>query len=132
MRGSRSVATMTLALGLAFAASGCDAVNEATNAANSVGDAANKVQLCVDAVRLMGFTPDLSNPQAAVDDAHKKAEEMTKLAEQAGDTTLKQALTDASTQLSSVTLSDLDPASGATWLQQKLDKLNALNSACAS
>ncbi|PRY43698.1 bacteriophage spanin2 family protein [Umezawaea tangerina] len=132
MRGSRSVATIVLALGLAGAASGCDAVNEATNAANSVGNAANKVQLCIDAVKLMGFTPDLSNPQAAVDDAHKKAEEMTKLAEQAGDTTLKQALTDASTQLSSVTLSDLDPTSAATWLQQKLDKLNALNSACAS
>jgi hypothetical protein len=132
MRGSRSVATVVLALGLAGAASGCDAVNDATNAANSVNNAANKVQLCLDAVKLMGFTPDLSNPQAAVDDAHKKAEEMTKLAGQAGDATLKQALEASAQQLSSVTLSDLDPASAAGWLQQKLDKLNALNSACAS
>jgi hypothetical protein len=132
MRGSRSVATVLLTLGLAGAAAGCDAVNDATNAANSVSDTANKVQLCLDAVKLMSFTPDLSNPQAAVDEAQKKAAEMTKLAEKAGDATVKSALESAAAQLNKVTVQDLNPASAATWLQQKTDQLNALNTACGS
>lgn len=132
MRASRSVVTILLTLGLAGTAAGCDAVSEATNTANSVNDTAKKAQLCLEAVKVLGFTPDLSNPQSAVEETQKKAEELTKLAESANDATVKSALESAAAQLDKVTLADLDPASAAKWLQQKTDQLNALNTACGS
>jgi hypothetical protein len=132
MRAGHPVATILLALGLTGVMSGCDAVQGASDAANSVNDTANKVQLCLEAVRLAGFNPDLSNPQQAVEDAHKKADELSKLAEKSGDTTVKQAIEGLSNSMSKVTVSDLSPQSAANWLQEKTDQLNALNTACGN
>jgi hypothetical protein len=130
MRASRTVVSIGLTLGLAYGATGCDAVNEATNVVNSANDTAQKAQLCLDAVRVLGFTPDLSDPKSAVDEAHRKADELAKLSDSAADTAVKSALETAASQLETVRLSDLDPASAATWLQQKANNLNALNTAC--
>ena len=130
MRAGRPVATILLALGLVGAASGCEAVQQASDTANQVGNAADKAQLCVEALQLAGFTPNSADPQKAVEESQAKAEELNKLAEKAGDTTLKDAITGVSDTMSQVTLSDLDPARFAEWSQKKLDQVQKLSNAC--
>lgn len=132
MHVGRPVATLLLAMGLVGAVSGCEAVQGASDAANQVNDAATKATLCIDALKLAGFTPDLSDPAKAVEESHKKAEELSALAAKTGDTTLKQAIEGVSTTMSSVTLSDLDPQSAADWAQKKLDLVSKLGNACGN
>ena len=131
MRAGRPVATLLLAMGLAAAVSGCEAVQQASDTANQVGQAADKAQLCIDALKLAGFTPDATDPQKALEETQKKAQELNDLAAKAGDATLKDAITGVSDTMSNVTVDDLNPANIATWSQQKLDQVAKLSNACA-
>ncbi|WP_433265582.1 bacteriophage spanin2 family protein [Actinosynnema sp. CS-041913] len=130
MRAGRPVATILLALGLVGAVSGCGAVQQANDTANQVGAAADKAQLCVEALSLAGFTPNVSDPQKALDETQAKAEELNKLAEKAGDATLKDAINGVSDTMSNVTLNDLDPTRLADWTQKKVDQVAKLSAAC--
>ena len=76
MRAGRPIATLLLAMGLAAAVSGCEAVQQASDTANQVGQAADKAQLCIEALKLAGFTPDATDPQKALEETQKKAEEL--------------------------------------------------------
>lgn len=131
MRAGRPVATALLALGLVGAVSGCEAVQQASDTANEVGQAADKVQLCAQALQLAGFTPDTSNPQAALEETQKKAQELNDLAAKAGDASLQDAIRGVSTTMSEATLEDLTPQSVAGWTQEKLDQVAKLSNACA-
>ncbi len=131
MRAGRPVATLLLAMGLAAAVSGCEAVQQASDTANSVGQAADKAQLCVEALKLAGFTPDATDPQKALEETQQKAKELNDLAAKAGDTTLQDAITGVSDTMSKVTVEDLNPANIATWSQEKLDQVAKLSNACA-
>ncbi|MEU5691205.1 bacteriophage spanin2 family protein [Actinosynnema sp. NPDC020468] len=130
MRAGRPVATIVLALGLVGAVSGCEAVQQASDTANQVGQAADKATLCIDALKLAGFTPDATDPAKAVEETKKKAEELDALANKAADTTLRDAIQGVSDKMSKVTLDDLSPASIATWTQAKLDTVSTLSNAC--
>ncbi|QFZ23365.1 bacteriophage spanin2 family protein [Saccharothrix syringae] len=131
MRAGRPIATAVLALGLVGAVSGCEAVQEAQDTANQVGQAADKAQLCLDALKLAGFTPDATDPQKAVEETKQKAQELNDLAAKAGDTTLKEAIDGVSTSMQQVTPDDLSPANIAAWSQEKLDRVAKLSNACA-
>ncbi|CAL9674548.1 hypothetical protein SUDANB95_07739 [Actinosynnema sp. ALI-1.44] len=130
MRAGRPVATILLALGLVGAVSGCEAVQQAQDTANSVGQAADKAQLCLDALALAGFTPNTADPQKAVQETQAKAEELEKLAAQAGDATLKDAINGVSDTMGQLTVNDLDPAKLAEWTSKKLETVNKLSQAC--
>jgi hypothetical protein len=130
MRAGRPVATLLLALGLVGAVSGCEAVQQASDTANQVGQAADKATLCIEALKLAGFTPDATDPQKALEETQKKAQELNDLAAKAGDTTLQSAITGVSDTMSKVTLEDLNPANIATWSQAKLDQVAKLTAAC--
>ncbi|ONI83849.1 hypothetical protein ALI22I_36055 [Saccharothrix sp. ALI-22-I] len=130
MRAGRPVATLLLALGLVGAVSGCEAVQQASDTANQVGQAADKATLCIEALKLAGFTPDATDPQKALEETQKKAQELNDLAAKAGDTTLQNAITGVSDTMSKVTLEDLNPANIATWSQAKLDQVAKLTAAC--
>ncbi|MFC6089568.1 bacteriophage spanin2 family protein [Saccharothrix sp. BKS2] len=131
MRAGRPIATLVLALGLAGAVSGCEAVQSAQDTANQVGQAADKAQLCIDALKLAGFTPDATDPQKALEETQQKAQELNDLAAKAGDATLKDAIDGVAGTMNQVTLEDLSPANIATWSQQKLDQVAKLSTACA-
>ena len=131
MRAGRPVATILLALGLIGAASGCEAVQQAGDAANQVSDAADKATLCIEAIKLAGFTPGATDPQKALEETQQKAQELNDLAAKAGDATVKDAITGVSDTMSKVTLEDLNPANIATWTQEKLDRAAKLSTACS-
>jgi hypothetical protein len=131
MRAGRPVATFLLALGLVGAVSGCEAVQQASDTANQVGQAADKATLCIEALKLAGFTPDATDPQKALEETQRKAQELNDLAAKAGDTTLQDAITGVSDTMSKVTLEDLNPANIATWSQEKLDQVAKLSNACS-
>ncbi|MFD1148205.1 bacteriophage spanin2 family protein [Saccharothrix hoggarensis] len=131
MRAGRPVATFLLALGLVGAVSGCEAVQQASDTANQVNQAADKATLCIEALKLAGFTPDTADPQKAMEETQKKAQELNDLAAKAGDTTLKDAITGVSDTMSNVTVQDLDPSNFAAWSQEKLDQVAKLSNACA-
>jgi hypothetical protein len=131
MRAGRPAATLLLALGLAAAVSGCEAVQQASDTANQVGAAADKAQLCIDALKLAGFTPDATDPQKALEETQQKAQELNDLAAKAGDATLKDAITGVSDTMGKVTLEDLNPSNIASWSQEKLDQVAKLSNACA-
>lgn len=130
MRARRPFVAALLALGLVGALSACDAVQGASNAANEAGAAIDKVKLCTDAIALAGFSPSTTDPQKALDETRAKADELNKLAEKAGDATLRDAINGVSDTMSSVTLSDFDPAKLAAWSQKKLDQAAKLTAAC--
>ncbi|WHT18414.1 bacteriophage spanin2 family protein [Crossiella sp. CA-258035] len=130
MRAARPVATALLTLGLFGALAGCGAVQEAANTANKVGDAANKATLCIDALKLASFTPNVADPQKAVEETQKKAKEMEALAAKAGDTTLKGALDGMAKTMNEVTLKDFGPESVANWMKEKADQVAKLTTAC--
>ncbi|NUT50866.1 MAG: bacteriophage spanin2 family protein [Saccharothrix sp.] len=131
MRAGRPVATFLLALGLAAAVSGCEAVQQASDTANQVGQAADKATVCIEALKLAGFTPDATDPQKALEETQQKAQELNDLAAKAGDTTLKDAITGVSDTMGKVSLEDLSPANIAAWYQEKTDQVTKLTNACA-
>ncbi|GAB2980944.1 bacteriophage spanin2 family protein [Saccharothrix stipae] len=131
MRAGRPVATFLLAMGLAAAVSGCEAVQQASDTANQVGQAADKAQVCIDALQLANFVPDSTDPQKALEETQKKAQELNDLAAKAGDATVKDAITGMSDTMSKVTLEDLNPANAAAWTQAKLDQVAKLSKACS-
>ncbi|MFI9007337.1 bacteriophage spanin2 family protein [Actinosynnema sp. NPDC053489] len=131
MRAGRPVATFLLAMGLAAAVSGCEAVQQASDTANQVGQAADKAQLCIDALKLAGFTPDATDPQKALEETQQKAKELEGLAAKAGDATLRDAINGVSDTMGKVTVEDLNPANIASWSQEKLDQVAKLSNACA-
>jgi hypothetical protein len=120
-----------LALGLIGAASGCEAVQQASDTANQVGQAADKATVCIEALKLANFTPTATDPQKALEETQKKAEELNALAAKAGDATLQDAITGVSDKMSNVTLEDLNPANAAAWAQEKLDTVAKLSNACS-
>ncbi|MBB5806074.1 hypothetical protein F4560_005842 [Saccharothrix ecbatanensis] len=131
MRAGRPLATIMLALGLIGAASGCEAVQQASDTANQVGQAADKATVCIEALKLANFTPTATDPQKALEETQKKAEELNALAAKAGDATLKDAITGVSDKMSAVTLEDVNPANAAAWAQEKLDTVSKLSNACS-
>jgi hypothetical protein len=123
----RTSVTISLVVMLAWGLTSCDAVQEG---ADTVGQATDKASICVDALRLAGFTPDLSNPQQAADDAQRTADDLAKLAEQAPDATLRDALTGMSDQVGELNPANITPAGVADWTEEKLTMLDTLRRAC--
>jgi hypothetical protein len=115
---------LTLALLLA----GCDTVQEASD---SVGRATDKASICVEALKLAGFSPDLADPEQAAKDAQKTAEDLNRLANQTADTTLRDALTDMSNKVGELNPGNLKPSDVTRWAGEKVATVDALTRACA-
>lgn len=88
-----------------------------------VSDTADKVKLCADAISLLGFSPDLSDPQKALEDTQAKAKELENLANSAPDEQVKKALEEAANGMQNVN-------SAADWVQKKADLVAKVSSAC--
>ncbi|MBC6451604.1 bacteriophage spanin2 family protein [Actinokineospora xionganensis] len=121
------LAIILVAAALTGGLTACDAVREATSAADSATD---KASVCLDAAKLAGFYPDLSNPEQAVKDAEKTAADLQALAEKTGDATLKDALADMSAKVGELGPNSIDPASVTQWAKEKVGAANALTQAC--
>ena len=114
---------------LVIALTGCGAIEEVQQTADSVSNGVTTATVCVDAIRVAGFTPDTADPQAAVDKAQASGEELAAIAAKATDTTVNQAINDLATTMKETTVQDL--ASGpAAWLQRKAEQVSALSKAC--
>lgn len=123
-------APVVIGAGLLIALTGCDAIEGVQQTADSVSNGVTTATVCVDAIRIAGFTPDAADPQAAVDKAKTAGDELAALGAKAADTTVNQAINDLATTMKETTVQDL--ASGpAAWLQRKADQVSALTKACA-
>lgn len=123
-------APVVIGAGLVIALTGCGAIAEVQQTADSVSSGVNTASVCVDAIRIAGFTPDAADPQAAVDKAKAAGDELAALGAKAADTTVNQAINDLATTMKETTVQDL--ASGpAAWLQRKADQVSALTKACS-
>ena len=105
------------------------ACGAASETAGRVGDAATTVGVCTEAVRIATTTPDLADPQAAADRAHAAGQELTALAERAGNTTAGEAIGSLATTLRETTVDDL-VTGPANWVQRKAEQVTALTKAC--
>jgi hypothetical protein len=122
-------APAVLGAGLVIALAGCGAIEEVQQTADSVSNGVTTATVCVDAIRIAGFTPDAADPQAAVDKAKATGDELAALGAKATDTTVNQAINDLATTMKETTVQDL--ASGpAAWLQRKAEQVSALTKAC--
>ncbi|TWP44913.1 hypothetical protein FKR81_40660 [Lentzea tibetensis] len=124
MRVARPLVALAMALGVAGGVTGCDALNEASDKANQVSQGIDKAKACADAVGLLAWTPDMSDPQKALEDTKAKAEELEKLAAQSPDQQVKTALEEAAKGMGNV-------SSAADWVQQKADLVAKVSQACA-
>ncbi|HEX8869514.1 MAG TPA: hypothetical protein VF821_27880 [Lentzea sp.] len=113
MRVVGTLAAAVIALGSLTA---CDTIQ-------GVSDTADKVKLCADAIQLVGFSPDLSDPQKALEDTKAKAAELEKLANSSPDEQVKKALDEAANGMQNV-------GSAADWVQQKADLVAKVSAAC--
>jgi len=113
MRVVGPLAAAVIALGSLTA---CDAIQ-------GVSNTADKVKLCADAISLVGFTPDMSDPQKALEETQAKAKELETLANSAPDEQVKKALEEAANGMQNV-------GSAADWVQQKADLAAKVSSAC--
>ena len=113
MRLVGPLAAAVIALGSLTA---CDTIQ-------GVSDTADKVKLCADAIQLVGFSPDLSDPQKALEDTKAKAAELEKLASSSPDEQVKTALNEAANGMQNV-------GSAADWVQQKADLVAKVSAAC--
>ncbi|MCX2950756.1 hypothetical protein AB0G82_38160 [Streptomyces anulatus] len=95
----------------------------ACDAIQGVSNTADKVKLCADAISLVGFTPDMSDPQKALEETQAKAKELETLANSAPDEQVKKALEEAANGMQNV-------GSAADWVQQKADLAAKVSSAC--
>ncbi|MEV6714214.1 hypothetical protein AB0M48_19495 [Lentzea sp. NPDC051208] len=95
----------------------------ACDAIQGVSNTADKVKLCADAISLVGFTPDMSDPQKALEETQAKAKELETLAGSAPDEQVKKALEEAANGMQNVN-------SAADWVQQKADLAAKVSSAC--
>ncbi|MEV6639291.1 bacteriophage spanin2 family protein [Amycolatopsis sp. NPDC051371] len=111
---------------LVLALTGCGVASET---ADQVGNAATTVGVCSDAVRIATATPDLGDPQAALDHAHAAGRELTDLAARAGNTTAGEAIDSLATTLRETTVDDV-VTGPADWVQRKTDQVTALTKAC--
>lgn len=123
MRAARPLVAVVLALGVAGGLSGCETISEVKDTADQVSQGVDKVKLCADAVGLVSFSPDMSDPQKALEETQAKADELNKLAEQSPDAQVKSALEEASKGMNSV-------ESAADWVQQKADLVAKVSEAC--
>ncbi|MEU0883946.1 hypothetical protein ABZ345_35570 [Lentzea sp. NPDC005914] len=113
MRVVGPLAAAVIALGSLTA---CDTIQ-------GVSDTADKVKLCADAIQLVGFSPDMSDPQKALEDTKAKAAELEKLASSSPDEQVKKALGEAANGMQNV-------GSAADWVQQKADLVAKVSAAC--
>jgi methyl-accepting chemotaxis protein len=88
-----------------------------------VSDTADKVKLCADAIQLVGFSPDMSDPQKALEDTKAKATQLEELANSAPDEQVKKALEEAANGMQNVN-------SAADWVTQKADLVAKVSAAC--
>ena len=95
----------------------------ACDAIQGVSNTADKVKLCADAISLVGFTPDMSDPQKALEETQAKAKELETLASSAPDEQVNKALEEAANGMQNVN-------SAADWVQQKADLAAKVSSAC--
>lgn len=119
-----------MTLGLFGAVAGCGAVQQAQDKVNQVNDAATKATVCLDALKLAGFTPSAADPQKALEETQKKAKELEALAAKTGDATLKSAIDGMAKTMNEATLKDFSPAALADWMKTKADQVAKLSSAC--
>ncbi|OLT41629.1 hypothetical protein BJF85_04105 [Saccharomonospora sp. CUA-673] len=116
---------MLLGVGVVAAISGCGAVQQAGDTAGSAADtvtgAVAAAEVCSDALALVANPPDLSAPQAALDQAHTTATELTDLVATTSDTDIGRAITDLAATLQTATLDTLTSAPAA-WLQARADQ----------
>jgi len=71
----------------------------------------------------VGFSPDMSDPQKALEETQAKAKELETLAGSAPDEQVKKALEEAANGMQNV-------SSAADWVQQKADLVAKVSSAC--
>ena len=114
-------------LGVALLATmlvGCASLDQAAQTV----DQAN---LCIDALQAAEFAPDASNPELTVANAEQSARELSDLAAEAQDVTVRDAINAPQAQVTEVVnaggrLNDLQ-----AWLQHKADLYQQLAGACA-
>jgi hypothetical protein len=121
------LATILAAAALAGGLTACDAVRDTTNSAEA---ATEKTTICIDALKLSGFYPNLANPEQAAKDAKETARKLGDLADKAADSTLREALDNMSSKVAELTVEALDPANVASWTKEKISAVNEVSQAC--
>jgi len=125
MRVARPLVALAIAVGVVGGVGACQAVSDVADQANQVSQGIDKAKACADAVGLLAWTPDTSDPQKALEETKAKAEELEKLAAQTPDEQVKTALDEAAKGMSNV-------QSAADWVQQKADLVAKVSQACGS
>lgn len=119
---------LLLAAALIVGLTACDQVKQASD---TVMSATDKASICVQALKLAGFTPNLSDPAQAAKDAKKTSDDLAQLANQSPDATVKQAVGDMSRKVGELTTGNLTPGRVTDWASGKVKTVTALTKACA-
>jgi len=108
---------------LVIALAGCDALNTAS-------DTLDRAEVCTRALAAAGFSPNLTNPAGAVEEARRKADELRSLAEQTTDADLQRELRETADQVGSLQQRDVNPTDVVAWTNRKAEQVDQLARAC--
>lgn len=117
------IARLCAAVLLTATLASCDNVQQ-------VAQVADKASICADAIRLSGFVPDVKNPRQAAEDAKRAADELRRLAGEAPDEALRDALDDMAKKLSELNPGNINPNDVAKWVSGRVSAAENLANAC--
>lgn len=126
-----------MALVLLAGLSACGEVQEAQEGVQQAKDRVDQAQqgldnasACTKALEVTSFTPDFSDVEKAKADSQAKIDEISGLAEQTADQTLKENLVAVQQSLEKVTAGEVTMQNSLDWTQKHLDKTSEVALTC--
>ncbi|QGK71420.1 hypothetical protein GIY23_19595 [Allosaccharopolyspora coralli] len=121
MRARKQLVVLALALPLTAGVAACGSEAQQT---------ADTAQTCLEATRIANFTPNWNDAEQAKTEAQQKADEVAGLAEQAGDATIREHLTNVQNSLQKVADGQVKAEETGAWIQEQYRNYEALTAAC--
>ena len=110
---------------------GCGQIQETQQQLDQAQQGLDKATACLDALDVVGYTPNLADVEQAQGDARAKADEIGALAQRVGDKTLQDNLLDVQASLEQVAGGQITLQNGLNWSQQHLERTAAIATTCS-
>ncbi len=123
MRARKQLVVLALTLPLTAGVAACGSEAQQT---------VDTAQTCLEATRIANFTPSWNDAEKAKAEAQQKADEAARLAEQAGNATIREHLTNVQNSLQKVADGQVNAQQTGAWLQEQYQNYEALTAACTS
>lgn len=135
MRSRKLLVGALLALPLLAGVTACggegqEAAQQATEKLDQAEQGVDSTSTCAEAMGITSFTPSFSDPEQARAEAEAKLEEISALAEQTSDPTLRENLSAVQQSLEQVASGEVTVENSVDWISEHVDKTSEVALTC--